>query len=415
VVAELVIRSAGAERVRGFRAAASAAALSLMVAMGAAPASARQPAWTVAPAPAVSLGSGSSPHEEFFEVIGVLRLTDGSIVVANQSTNEVRFFTATGRHVRTTGRTGSGPGEFRSLSRVARAGRDTVVAWDWATRRATFINAKGSVVREVSLTGRGAPQAALLAVLSDGRFLGMRTESGGFPFEGREGESRQQHLSFLCYPAGGPVQWSSQRLVRNEVFGMPFHARNRSYMAPMELPFSVRATWAVYRDTLFYGTGEAYRFAVVAPDGRTVRWIGDDRPRRPLSSGAVAGFRQQVRSKEARGSGEVRSAFMTVLDRGRVPFPAQLPAHGAILMDALGYLWVQDPDAAGESYVHLVTGGGQRPGARTWTVLSRDGTIVQQVTMPAGLRVDDIGADYVLGVWRDDFDVEHVRLHALRR
>jgi hypothetical protein len=35
--------------------------------------------------------------------------------------------------------------------------------------------------------------------------------------------------------------------------------------------------------------------------------------------------------------------------------------------------------------------------------------------MPAGLRVDDIGADYVLGVWRDDFDVEHVRLHALRR
>jgi hypothetical protein len=34
--------------------------------------------------------------------------------------------------------------------------------------------------------------------------------------------------------------------------------------------------------------------------------------------------------------------------------------------------------------------------------------------MPTGLQVFEIGADYVLGNWRDALDVEHVRLHVLR-
>ena len=32
---------------------------------------------------------------------------------------------------------------------------------------------------------------------------------------------------------------------------------------------------------------------------------------------------------------------------------------------------------------------------------------------PAGLRVFQIGEDFDLGLWTDEFDVERVRLHAL--
>jgi hypothetical protein len=33
--------------------------------------------------------------------------------------------------------------------------------------------------------------------------------------------------------------------------------------------------------------------------------------------------------------------------------------------------------------------------------------------MPTGLRVTEIGPDYVLGLWRDADDVEHVRMYEL--
>ena len=59
-----------------------------------------------------------------------------------------------------------------------------------------------------------------------------------------------------------------------------------------------------------------------------------------------------------------------------------------------------------------------------YTVFSADGAMLGSVTLPQGLRfihgeiaspVMEIGRDYVLGVWHDAFDVEHVRLHALTK
>jgi hypothetical protein len=35
------------------------------------------------------------------------------------------------------------------------------------------------------------------------------------------------------------------------------------------------------------------------------------------------------------------------------------------------------------------------------------------VTTPADFRITQIGDDFMLGVWRDDLDVEHVRMYEL--
>ena len=37
------------------------------------------------------------------------------------------------------------------------------------------------------------------------------------------------------------------------------------------------------------------------------------------------------------------------------------------------------------------------------------------VTMPAGFRATHIGADFVLGVWTDDDDVQYVRMYGLTK
>jgi hypothetical protein len=52
---------------------------------------------------------------------------------------------------------------------------------------------------------------------------------------------------------------------------------------------------------------------------------------------------------------------------------------------------------------------------RRWTVFSPEGRALGSVVTPPGLRVLEIGRDYVLGVWQDELDVEYVRMHRLDR
>ena len=81
-------------------------------------------------------------------------------------------------------------------------------------------------------------------------------------------------------------------------------------------------------------------------------------------------------------------------------FPEHLPAYSAFVADAEGLLWIQDHP---------------RPGAVevTWRVFEANGVYVASVITPNSLRVFEIGGDYVLGLWRDEDEVEYVRLYGL--
>jgi hypothetical protein len=57
------------------------------------------------------------------------------------------------------------------------------------------------------------------------------------------------------------------------------------------------------------------------------------------------------------------------------------------------------------------------PGATevNWNVFDRDGALLGAVSVPARLRVKQIGTDFVLGVAVDDLGIEHVQLYSLTR
>jgi hypothetical protein len=80
-----------------------------------------------------------------------------------------------------------------------------------------------------------------------------------------------------------------------------------------------------------------------------------------------------------------------------------MPSLTAILSDGRGNWWIQDPPAADAS------------GASAWRLMSGDGRLLGMLRAPAGMDIKEIGPDWVLVVALDDNDVEHVRLHALRR
>ena len=48
-------------------------------------------------------------------------------------------------------------------------------------------------------------------------------------------------------------------------------------------------------------------------------------------------------------------------------------------------------------------------------VFDPDGIWLGTVATPRGLRVTEIGTDYVVGVWRDELDVEYIRVYDLEK
>ncbi len=97
---------------------------------------------------------------------------------------------------------------------------------------------------------------------------------------------------------------------------------------------------------------------------------------------------------------DVRQRARQVYDR--MPIPSQKPAFSKILVDPVGSIWVQD-------YMWPW----REP--RLWTAFDSNCQELGRVETPARLQVTQIGNDHIVGIWRDEFDVNYVRRHRLVR
>jgi hypothetical protein len=81
---------------------------------------------------------------------------------------------------------------------------------------------------------------------------------------------------------------------------------------------------------------------------------------------------------------------------------APASAYGRLLVDSEGNLWVADYSE-------------ERDDEGTWSVFDPEGRFLGTVETPTGGRVHQIGDDFVLGIWRDELNVEYVRLYELMK
>src|SRR5262245_7554741 len=87
--------------------------------------------WTIASKPSLSIGDvEGAPAYLFSQIVGTSRLSSGGIVVADRGSNQIRFFDRAGRHLRTVGRTGGGPGEYEYIRALMRCGGDSIFGFD---------------------------------------------------------------------------------------------------------------------------------------------------------------------------------------------------------------------------------------------------------------------------------------------
>ena len=94
--------------------------------------------WRVDAEPLLDLAeSGTGDPHNFYSVRSIRRLSDGSLVVANRGSNEIRKFSSDGRFLASAGGDGEGPGEFTNLQQIELVG-DSILARDIRSRVALF-------------------------------------------------------------------------------------------------------------------------------------------------------------------------------------------------------------------------------------------------------------------------------------
>lgn len=85
-----------------------------------------------------------------------------------------------------------------------------------------------------------------------------------------------------------------------------------------------------------------------------------------------------------------------------LPVPDSLPAFQSLRVDASGWLWAQFYQADADD-------------PKEWVIIDTDGRARGLVRTPARLNVLHIGEDEIVGLYRDELDVEYVHRYELRR
>src|SRR5688572_24766433 len=155
--------------------------------------------WRVADRPTVDIGKAEgAPEYELSTIRGVLRLKDGTIVVANQQ-SELRYYDRNGKYIRTAGRKGEGPGEFFQIQGLTQL-RDGNLGVDDFRHGMQVYSPDGKFIRRYPTPdpdGFGP-----LVVFDDGTII-----LGDWP-QGRRGATaiHTDSMDLRRFPPGGPEQ-----------------------------------------------------------------------------------------------------------------------------------------------------------------------------------------------------------------
>jgi hypothetical protein len=360
-------------------------------------AAARVPRWTVGLKPSLSIGvaEGDAGYE-FHRVLDGRLLSDGRIAVLDWGSRQVRLFAPDGRLTGVQGRDGGGPGEYRSPQMLWVLAGDSVAVYDPRQDRVTVLATDGSGIELARVTAvrRGIMFPLAAGALDGGRRLVVlhRTFDAATPIQPRMGILWALSIDSVASDSLVQVRHGSYgRMPGGEEFGL---------VAGYPI-FGGLSGWAIAEgDRLVHGSGQEYALEVAdagAHTHRIVRWYGPDRT---VTDDDV---RTWIDSMVARVPPERRP-----LERRRreaTPVADMKPAHGRLLFDSAGRLWVNQWNLWAD---HLND-------SPDWWVFDSEGRMVATARMPEGFRAFDLGDDAVLGSVHDQMGVERVVLVLVTR
>jgi hypothetical protein len=354
-------------------------------------------AWRLSAEPVVDIGGvDEDPSRELYGVTSSIRLRNGDIVIANNGTRELRFFDSTGVYRFSEGRRGEGPGEFTFVNWVRPWRGDSVVVR--SPGRLTFFDGSGAFGRLVTVR---VPNMLLTVrgIFPDGSIFGtaLLTASSA-PQAGLHRRSEKLiHVAADGESYVDSVGWAPGL----EMFTYRVNDDLTVAAAP-EIP---RNTWyAAHADAFYVGTNDTYEVEVYTSTGTLRTLVRYRRDNPEVTRADIDAIRERRERYFLDRPANIRQAWEGFYEAA--PLPETWPAFGktdsphALHIDAQADIWVEEYDRPEEEQ-------------NGWTVFDADGVLLGVVELPARFEPHDIGDDYVLGRWRDDLDVEHVRMYEL--
>ena len=291
--------------------------------------------WTAQARPGVEIAAtiGRATGDERF-LFGDVRDIEvdgmGRVWVLDNQSRMIRVFGSTGRHVRTIGGAGQGPGEFRNPNGLARdptSGRIWVV--DPATSRYTVFDTAGTLVetRPRDATGWGYRWPGRFD--QDGRLFDFMIAGGPRNrFRGlvlRSG--RAEPLDTLRLPAG-PRDPAFVRIERE----------NGRTVRPV--PFAPRPDWDVSpRGSVWWTSGDPYRLLEVTSAGDTARIVERELDPTPVTEAEMDSIRDDWTEEFGQGVRQV--------DFSRIPDAKA--AIRAVFVGRTNRIWVLPYGDTGET------------------------------------------------------------------
>ncbi len=333
---------------------------------------------------------------DFVRIVSVVPRADGSLVVADAGAFQLLFFDRTGRRVRTVGRGGGGPGEYRDISGLTALRADTLAVWDRDLRRISILAPDGTYVRSIPLEAPfegGGGSTRVIGLTGGSLLVGFSevTQMAPQPDPIHFGERLFEYTTDgTRRPGAGLRLMSSEHFVQQ----VPME---RGGVAYWDRAFGRRLTVRPVAEGIVTGDGAEWSVDVRRfPTGDVIGAHRLQRAVEPVSDQDRATYREEV-TRSAR-----TDADRLVNERlaNAMPFPRTKPAYSRFEVDPRGRLWLEDY--------------GQRREPQTlWYRLDPAGSAAAAVRMPARFRPLAFTETAVYGIWRDADDVQVLRGYAL--
>ncbi len=349
--------------------------------------------------PEVRLGSAmGDPAEVLDRVTAGWVLPDGQMILLHTGTTQVRFYDSTGALIAIQGQEGQGPGEYVFPSALFVTRGDSLLVWDAGLARASLLSPDGQFIRGIALSGQlVSPRVA--GTFADGSLVvvdatldlemgsSIQTQIGKDLSYSNEGEFED---SLGSYPG------RSAQLMKDGQPVTQFGPEDMVQIRPVA--FSGETQRAVTGNGYWIGTTKARELEFHDTSGalKTItRWPGGSLDVTEADKDAYVHERvSQAPSDEAQTA--IRAAGVDGFE-----FAPTLPAHGPLLIDAAGNLWVSD-------FVRPENFDPVR-----WTVFGPDGAATAQVGLPSYATLLWAGTDKVLVRITDEIGIEYVELWKL--
>lgn len=289
------------------------------------------------------------------------RLSSGMIAVVDRRVDAVTFIDSKGEVVGQSGRTGDGPGEFRSVAGVGQCAPDTLFVWDRMNDRMSLLDTTGALQRSYRPPGQpldrycaGAAQYIVWKSLST---IGSATADTP-PIRG----------TALLVSAMGDSVGSLGEIQAGQI-----------------RPLGAVTQFAVIDAGVYVGTADT---AVVSLYGRTGQKLRSVQVGNANRAPTAAEYDAAITSLTNTVPGTAEQiATMQEFMRKRFPMPKVLPAYRAIFTNGNGALFV------------LTSPLGN--GVTELQAFDEAGTNIGAIHIPGDLEIFELGTDYLLGLLED--------------